>query len=303
MIIKELDEFRENRRKIRAYLSYIFSRNFPNYLNEIDLDTIKLGFEKISHELIKYEAFYVLDSNGYQLAGKIANCVNCIDRNIFENNSQESRSLHSYFYGAVREKRCYLTEPYPSSLNGKLCVTVSMPIYDDKGELLYVVCADISLADILKLINPSSMYGKFGTLTRVIYATLAMSLLLIAFIFFFLGIQSLITNSLHLISATQMFEATILLTLSLAIVDLAKAFFEEEVLGVSTSKEKGSSKTMVKFIASIIIALAIEALMLVFKFAMTSPDNIIYAVYLITGVAVLILSLSVYIYLTKKIQN
>ena len=52
---------------------------------------------------------------------------------------------------------------------------------------------------------------------------------------------------------------------------------------------------MLRFIGSIIIALAIEALMLVFKFAITAPDHIINAIYLIAGVAMLMIALRVYL--------
>jgi len=61
----------------------------------------------------------------------------------------------------------------------------------------------------------------------------------------------------------------------------------------------GPHKTMVRFLGSIIIALSIEALMLVFKFAITDPDKLIYAIYIIIGVGVLIVSLAVYIKFTK----
>lgn len=293
MIIRELEEFRQNRYKIRAYLCYIFTRNFPNYLDNVSLEILELGFDKISHEILRYDAFYILDNNGYQI--KSSSRLKGMDQGDGVN-----RSLRSYYYNAVREQRCYLTEPYPSSLNGELCVTISMPIYNKNRELLYVVCADISLVDVLRLISKNSMFSCFGKLSRISYATIALSLFCVVIILFYLGIKSLVFNSLHLISATQMFESTILLTLALAILDLVKAFFEEEVLGVSANKEKGLSKTMVKFIASIIIALAIESLMLVFKFAMTSPSEIVYAVYLIVAVSILIVGLSIYIYMSKK---
>lgn len=93
-----------------------------------------------------------------------------------------------------------------------------------------------------------------------------------------------------------MFEATILITLSLAIFDLVKAIFEEEVLG-KHQKEKNFQvhKTMIRFLGSIIIAISIEALMLVFKFTLIEPDKIIYAVYLIGGVTMLLIGLAVYI--------
>jgi len=97
-----------------------------------------------------------------------------------------------------------------------------------------------------------------------------------------------------------MFKATILLTLSLAIFDLAKTLIEEEILGRHKEVNiSGPHKTMVKFLGSIIIALSIEALMLVFKFAITDPEKLMSATYIIGGVAVLILSLAVYIKFTK----
>jgi hypothetical protein len=52
---------------------------------------------------------------------------------------------------------------------------------------------------------------------------------------------------------------------------------------------------MVRFLGSIIIALSIEALMLVFKFALNDPSQLIFAVYLILGVTALIVGLSYYL--------
>ena len=103
------------------------------------------------------------------------------------------------------------------------------------------------------------------------------------------------------IDINLMFKSTILLTLSLAIVDLVKAIFEEEVLGQEKKHNSGDShQTMVRFLGSIIIALSIESLMLVFKFALTDPSKILYAVYLIAGVTALIIGLSIYINATKQ---
>jgi uncharacterized membrane protein len=83
--------------------------------------------------------------------------------------------------------------------------------------------------------------------------------------------------------------------------DLVKAIFEEEVLGHEKKHGAGDShQTMVRFLGSIIIALSIESLMLVFKFALTDPSQLLYAVYLIAGVTALIIGLSIYIKATKQ---
>ena len=103
----------------------------------------------------------------------------------------------------------------------------------------------------------------------------------------------------------DIFEATILVTLSLAIFDLAKTLIEEEILGRHKEYNvSGPHKTMVRFLGSIIIALSIEALMLVFKFAITDPNKLMYALFIVTGVALLIVSLAIYIKFTKlKIEE
>ncbi len=82
---------------------------------------------------------------------------------------------------------------------------------------------------------------------------------------------------------------------------MVKAIFEEEVLGKEKKHNAGDShQTMVRFLGSIIIALSIESLMLVFKFALTDPSKLLYAVYLIAGVTALIVALSIYIKFTKN---
>jgi len=85
-----------------------------------------------------------------------------------------------------------------------------------------------------------------------------------------------------------------LITLSLAIFDLVKTLIMEEVVGEKEEHPFEIHKTMIKFLGSIIIALAIEGLMLVFKFAMISPDKIIYASILLTAVTLLIIGLAFY---------
>jgi putative Mn2+ efflux pump MntP len=57
---------------------------------------------------------------------------------------------------------------------------------------------------------------------------------------------------------------------------------------------------MIRFLGSIIIALSIESLMLVFKFALTDPSKLLYAVYLIGGVTALMIGLSIYIRANKS---
>ena len=181
-------------------------------------------------------------------------------------------------------------------------VTSTFPIYDQQGKLLYIICVDINLRDILRMVHPSSVDSSFGTLSKVTYAAFCVALFFVALLFFFKGISSFMGFGFDItkIEINEMFKATILLTLSLAIVDLVKAIFEEEVLGHEKRDGKGGHQTMIRFLGSIIIALSIEALMLVFKFAITDPSHLLPAVYLIGGVTSLIIGLSIYLKFSRE---
>lgn len=295
MLIQDIRRFARIRYNARAYLAYLFERNIPNRLPMINLDIIKSGLDKIAHEVENFDAFYILAPDGVQIENNIS-----LDesRRI---GAGENRSNKAYFYRAVKERRCVLSDPYPSSLTGELCVSASEPVYDEKGTLLYIVCVDISLNDILKLIPPGRLDFGFENFSRLVYALISLALFAITAVLFVLGIKSIIWAPFGALNVADMFESTIVLTLALALFDLVKAIFDEEVLGKSAKEDSGVSRTMVRFLSSIIIALAIEALMLVFKFAITSPEQIIYAVWLISGVSLLLIALSVYLYMSKKV--
>ena len=295
MLIQDIRRFARIRYNARAYLAYLFERNIPNRLPMINLDIIKSGLDKIAHEVENFDAFYILAPDGVQIENNIS-----LDesRRI---GAGENRSNKAYFYRAVKERRCVLSDPYPSSLTGELCVSASEPVYDEKGTLLYIVCVDISLNDILKLIPPGRLDFGFENFSRLVYALISLALFAITAVLFVLGIKSIIWAPFGALNVADMFESTIVLTLALALFDLVKAIFDEEVLGKSAKENSGVSRTMVRFLSSIIIALAIEALMLVFKFAITSPEQIIYAVWLIGGVSLLLIALSVYLYMSKKV--
>ncbi len=293
MVIKEIQEFAEIRTKARAYFCYLLSRNLPNKTNNISLDNIQSSIKKLKKNITRYEAIYVLNPKGEQITKNTSINLKFKDKGLGKN-----RLDRAYYYRAVREKRCVLTNPYPSLLGNTMVVTASYPIYNEKNELLYIVCIDISLEHILQMIHPSSVDSVFGKFTKVAYASFSLALLAIAVLLFAKSIQGFLGHGLNInnIDIKEMFEATILLTLSLAIFDLVKAIFEEEVLGHHKKQAVDDiHKTMVRFLGSIIIALAIESLMLVFKFAMIDPSKLINAVYIIGALSMLLISLSVYL--------
>ena len=297
MKIQELNEFSEVRAKARAYLCYIIGRNISNTIQNGDIQTVLAKLDGLNDTIDKAEAIYALDTNGIQMIANLSK-----DKNLKNIGKDSDRSDRAYFYKTVEEHRCTLTEPYPSIVSNEMVVTASYPIYDEQDNLLCIICVDISLSNILRMVHPSSIDSFAGTLSKIAYTSFSLALAAVSLLLFVKGITAFLHFGMDFsaIDINKMFQSTILLTLSLAIFDLVKAIFEEEVLG--KEKKAGAAdghQTMIRFLGSIIIALSIEALMLVFKFALTDPAQLEYAVYLIGAVASLLISLSIYIALNR----
>ncbi|PAF53413.1 hypothetical protein BKH42_06250 [Helicobacter sp. 13S00482-2] len=292
MLSKDIVTYSRIRYELRAYICYLFTQNIKNYMPGTTLESIISAVKKIQNEIHAFDCIYILDSRGNQVGNNISN------NPTMHENDGGNFSDKAYYYEAIKEQKCIITNPYPTRSDGKLVVTSSYPVYNHQNELLFIVCIDIPLQEAINISSPSRFYDIFSNFSILMYFCLSTMLTLISILLFIKGIASFWTAGIHFRSfdIKEVFESTILLTLALAIFDLVKAIFEEEVLGKNSGdNHRAIHKTMIRFLGSIVIALAIEALMLVFKFTISEPDKIIYAVYLIGAVSMLLLGLSVYV--------
>ena len=298
MQIKEIQEYAQVRVKARAYLCYIMGRNISQTIQNGDINYVLDKLNNFKQSIPNSEVVYALDSNGIQITDNISD-----HKQLKGIGKGEDRSDRAYYYRTIKNHSCTLTDPYPSQITNRMVVTSSFPIYDEEDNLLCVICVDITLNNILKMVHPSSVDSISGMISKVTYTAFSLALSAVALLLFVMAISSFLHFGLDfsIIDVNEIFKATILLTLSLAIFDLVKAIFEEEVLGKEKKNGSGGGhQTMIRFLGSIIIALSIEALMLVFKFALTDPIKLQYAVYLITGVAILLISLSLYMKFSRE---
>ncbi|MCG3717307.1 hypothetical protein L5F64_17070, partial [Aliarcobacter butzleri] len=75
----------------------------------------------------------------------------------------------------------------------------------------------------------------------------------------------------------------------------------QEVFFKSYSKNsRVETKILTKFLTTIIIALSIEALIVVFKIAINDYVQMVNAFYLIAGIALILVSLTIFIYFSQK---
>jgi len=288
MYIREIQDFQKIRKEARAYFCYLLQRNLPNRLPNIGVDVVYEGLKRIINELPDANVAYILDANGKQISEMITL------KESLKKNIELNQSNRTYFYKAVKEKKCILTDPYPSLIGGEMVVSAAMPLFNDRGDLLYVAVVDIPFEKILKFIHREKGDTIARNINKGVYAVFAAALFAICVLLFFNGIKMFFMYTLSNIDIKKMFESTILITLSLALYDLVKTLLFEEVIGDKEEHPLAIHKTMIKFLGSIVIALAIEGLMLVFKFAMISPGKLIYAALLLGAVTFLLIGLAYY---------
>ncbi len=300
MVVRDIQQFSEIRTRARAYFCYLFSKNLPNRLPDISADAVTGRLRKIMGDQPECDGVYLLNEKGVQVSPTYLSSG--------ETESEDVglvRSNRAYYYRAMKEKRCTITDPYPSLLTQELAITASQPIFNEEGVVKYVACMDMPLTSVVKLAHPTAGSSIVGRVSKMAYSLFSLALAMVALLLFVKGVEGFLSHGVDYksLEIKVIFEATILLTLSLAIFDLVKTIFEEEVMGFHRKSNSGANRTMIKFMGSIIIALSIEALMLVFKFAMIEPNMLIHAVELIAGVAVLTLTLAIYIKLTKQMEG
>jgi len=190
-----------------------------------------------------------------------------------------------------------ITQPYISSATGETCLTVA------KKENNKVYFLDFNLSALLQRLGLIEIHSGFNFVSKSFYFLTAnimmvLALFTIGYSVYEFGHELLFKDRL---SIEAIFKPVIALTLGLAIFDLAKTVFAQEVVFKSYSKNSHEEyKVLTKFSITIIIALLIESLMVVFKIAIDDYSHMVHAFYLISGVSILIVALGLFIYFTKK---
>lgn len=209
-----------------------------------------------------------------------------------EDNSKMGTSKAFYFDKVLfNTKPYFLSNPYISGITGQTNVT-----YAAKTDYGYIVI-DFDVVSILEKLGLIQSHKLSRNLNRFVYGFMGFSLLFFAV---FLGIYAIYIFGVSIINLDHFelestFKAIIALTLGLAIYDLAKTILEQEIFFKSIGNQnRDENKVFTKFLISIIIALSIEALMVVFKIALVDYTDMVNALYLILGVSLMIFAVGKY---------
>jgi len=225
----------------------------------------------------------------------VDNDYNLASAYYFKNHIDDSKigASKAFYFNKIlfNSKSYFLSNPYINGFTGNTNVT-----YAAVCEEGYVVI-DLDVVCILEELSLIQSHKLSRNINKFVYGFMGFSLLFFAV---FLGIYAIyiFTSSLFALEHFNLestFKAIIALTLGLAIFDLAKTILEQEIFFKTiANQERNESKVFSKFLISIIIALSIEALMVVFKIAIFDYTDMIYAFYLILGISLMIFAVGKY---------
>lgn len=212
-----------------------------------------------------------------------------------ETSSLKCDKSHYFTKLMLDEEGFYISNPYIHYRTGKASITVVRKVEEN-----YFVfdCDLILLLEELKMIEYNSLHERIKRGVYIIGSTLLGVIALILILYggwqlvsiFFIPEQG---EFFHV-----MFKSIIAVTLGIAIFDLAKQIMEHEVLFHSFTHEEGRPyKILGKFLVSIVIALSIETLMVVFKITLDDYTQLLSAFYLLIGTTAMFVGLA-YFYKT-----
>jgi len=215
-----------------------------------------------------------------------------IQENINSDKSHYFRNIN------IQDNGVFISNPYIHHTTGKPSISIVHRV----GEIYYVFDVNlILLLEELQLIEYNSFHEQFMKFVYAIGATLLslISLSLIGYGAYVLGaLMFSLTTSDFL---NDVFKSIVSVTIGLAMFDLSKQIMEHEVLFKSFHKEEDQEfKMLGKFLISIIIALSIETLMVVFKIVLEDYANMLSAFYLLVGTTIMFVGLA---YFRKSINS
>jgi hypothetical protein len=174
--------------------------------------------------------------------------------------------------------------PYISGATGNLVVTV-MIIGNEQVRFF-----DFSVESLLKELGLIESHTIFDAFSRSSYAVIGGGLIFIALFVLGFGFYEFFKNIITVSAGynlSHIFNSVIAFTLALAFFDLGKAIIKHEVFAKSESLEVFDASSFLTFMASIMIALMIEALLAVFKISINGYEKMPYAAMLIVSLALL----------------
>jgi len=245
--------------------------------------------DKILKQHTFLQLIYSVDENYHQVSPIIC-------RREKETFNIGSNKRHYFTKLELDEDGFYTSNPYIHYRTGKASITIVRKI---EGIYYIFDCNLVAVLEELKLIEYNTTHHKFKKVVYMIGSGLLVAIALALIIYGGYKLFAMLWGE-NVDFFQEIFKSIIAVTLGIAIFDLAKQIIEHEVLFHSfTHEEDHQYKVLGKFLVSILIALLIETLMVVFKIALSDYKEMLSAFYLLIGTTVMFVGLA-YFYKTIK---
>lgn len=279
--------YTENKNSVQFYVRMAMENFHPLTADGRDMNRF-FEFEKAAEIIYNVNASFVQSTPSY---GR---------KYIDEKRDGTDKSFY-FKWVSFKEESIHISNPYLHHVTGLPTLTA----VKRNGDGYIVVDFDLlKLLEELRLIEHNSAFEKINAYIigggGLLLGTVSVFLILYGGYIFFrmLVSQNSVEDVMH-----EIFTSIISITIGLAIYDLAKNIVENDVLFKTFNYGNDlQSKTLSKFLTSIIIALSIESLMVVFKIVLEDYTQLLNAFYLVIGVTLLIVGTGVYNMLSRKIE-
>lgn len=250
------------------------------------------------------DMLYVLDPDGQQIS---ENLLRGGGVSVVAGEGVD-RSQRPYYVLASQSSGVVVTEPYFSAVLGNVCLSTAIVLKSADGEVAGYLVLDINLIHAIEFLMGDQSRRSFQPLFRGIYSFIVIGLFCVVVVLLYLAwadIAELVWGTLHEgESRYKPFTVIVYLTLAMAIFDLGKTTLEEEVLmHKDIFRHSSTRRTITRFIAAILIAVSIEALLLMFKSALSDSALLIQSVWLMLAAVGLLIGLGCYVYLGAKAES
>lgn len=263
------------------------------------------AMERLAEAYPFLEIMFVLDEHGIQVSDNIT--ASSRNPNAYLGRGRD-RSQRPYFQLARETKGVVVTEPFLSSTSRKLCIATATRWPSSESAVPGYMVLEIDLAAVVEFLMGDAPRRRFQPMFKGVYSAIVLGL--------FIVVGALMYSAITEIAALMWaegdradthlkpFSVIIFLTLALAVFDLGKTTLEEEVLmHKDVFRHSSTRRTITRFVAAILVAVSIEALLLMFKFALGDATNLVPAVWMMIAAVGLLVGLGVYVYLGARAET
>ncbi len=303
--LANIERYHEHRRAIRELLASILTGVINDRLFS-DPVALQQAISEIVELYPFTELLYTLDDQGLQSSVSLGKGGRGRPESIV--GMGKNRSQRPYFLLAQQNDGVVVTEPYLSIDSRNLCVSAALKWLDCDGRVLGYLVLDIDLSETIEFLMGDTGRRRFIPFFRLIYSTIVVGLFSVVAVLLYGAFRevSLLFNGSHSEAELHLkpFGIVIFLTLGLAIFDLGKTILEEEVLAhKDIFRHSSTRRTITRFIAAILIAVSIEALLLMFKAVLGNGEHLRAAVYMMLTAVGLLVGLGIYVYLGARAEE